>query len=53
MLTRYCDKYINQRQQFINEVKRLGLKWPPNLKTIVQNKYLLKEFNSFIRLITK
>jgi hypothetical protein len=43
-----CDQYINERQQLIYEAERVGLNWPINPKSLIENRHLLIEFNNFL-----
>jgi len=46
-----CDKYCDNRRQLINEVSRIGLKWPPPPNLLLENKHLCIEFNLFLNSI--
>jgi hypothetical protein len=44
-----CDKYLNNRLQLINEVSRIGQKWPIIPPLLVENKDLYIELNLVLK----
>jgi len=45
-----CDKYIVIRQQLINEVNRIGLKWPISPNLLIENKHFI-QFQQLLNLL--